>query len=194
MYYPIKPRGNRKVINTYVFHNSFNDKQINRIKTLLSDKWNKAEVETGDSGRYSSDIRVNDEQTLIPDKDGFPYTQIANVVAELNRDWWNFDVTGFNFLTDHPSAFKYNVGGKFDWHYDFTHSEPTRKLGFTLQLSNSSEYEGGNLEFFGHEFDEKSREKGTLILFPSYSWHRVTEITKGTRLAMVGWVHGPSFQ
>ena len=31
MYYPIKPRGNRKVINTYVFHNSFNDKQINRI-------------------------------------------------------------------------------------------------------------------------------------------------------------------
>ena len=113
-----------KVINTYVFHKSFNDKQINRIKTLLSDDWNKAEVETGDSGRYKSDIRINEEQTLIPDKDGFPYTQISNVVAELNRDWWNFDVTGFNFLTDHPSAFKYNVGGKFDWHYDFTHSEP----------------------------------------------------------------------
>ena len=51
MYYPIKPRGNRKVINTYVYHKSFNDKQINRIKTLLSDDWNKAEVETGDSGR-----------------------------------------------------------------------------------------------------------------------------------------------
>ena len=80
MYYPIKPRGNRKVINTYVYHKSFNDKQINRIKTLLSDDWNKAEVETGDSGRYKSDIRINEEQTLIPDKDGFPYTQISNVV------------------------------------------------------------------------------------------------------------------
>ncbi len=195
MYYPIKPRGNRKVINSYIYHKSFNDEHIKKIISMLDDnKWIKSGIETGDSGAYKSEMRTNQEQLLIPDKDGFPFTQISNIVSELNRDWWNFDVTGLNFTTDHPSVFKYGTGTHFDWHFDFTYSEPTRKLGYTIQLSDSKDYEGGNLEFYGYDNEDKMREKGTIILFPSYVWHRVSKVTKGTRLAMVGWVHGPSFQ
>ena len=34
----------------------------------------------------------------------------------------------------------------------------------------------------------------TLAIFPTYWLHRVTPVTKGTRDAVVGWVHGPSFR
>ena len=34
---------------------------------------------------------------------------------------------------------------------------------------------------------------GTMILFPSYVLHRVSEVTKGTRYSLVGWAHGNSF-
>jgi len=195
MYYPIKPRGNRKIINNYIHHPSFRDEDIDNIITMLDEKkWTEAGVVTGESGPYKSDIRTNSEQVIPPDKTGFPYTQLANIIAELNRDWWNFDVTGFNFTTDHPAIFQYKKTQKFDWHFDVTNIEPTRKLGFTLQLSDSNDYEGGQLEFFGYDYDKATRKRGTLILFPTYTWHRVTPVTKGRRLAMVGWVHGPSFQ
>ena len=35
---------------------------------------------------------------------------------------------------------------------------------------------------------------GSMILFPSYLVHRVLPMTKGTRYAIVGWVHGNSFR
>ena len=35
---------------------------------------------------------------------------------------------------------------------------------------------------------------GSMILFPSYLVHRVLPITKGTRYAIVGWMHGDSFK
>ena len=31
MYYPIKPRGNRKIINSYIYHPSFKDVDIDKI-------------------------------------------------------------------------------------------------------------------------------------------------------------------
>ena len=63
-----------------------------------------------------------------------------------------------------------------------------------LQLSNSSDYDGCNLELMGCPQDPKMRENGTLIMFPSYVRHRVTHITRGTRYCVVGWGHGPHFR
>ena len=195
MYYlPVLPRGNRKIINTYYFNKVFDDRLCDRVLAKLNDHWDDSKIETGDSGPYKSNIRINKQQVIAPDPDGFPYSGIANIISEINTDSWNFDITGLNFLTDPPCIFKYENDGHFDWHRDFTHRQPTRKLGFTLQLSQSSEYEGGNLEFFGHDFEEKSRERGTLILFPSYIWHQVTPITKGTRESLVNWSVGYPFK
>ena len=38
------------------------------------------------------------------------------------------------------------------------------------------------------------REQGQIIVFPSYTLHEVTPITKGTRYSLVSWVSGPSFK
>jgi PKHD-type hydroxylase len=33
-----------------------------------------------------------------------------------------------------------------------------------------------------------------ITLFPSWSLHRVTPVTKGTRYSLVAWVSGPRFR
>ena len=73
----------------------------------------------------------------------------------------------------------------------------TRKISYSIQLSDEDEYEGGDLVIFPDDITDEEklsfRRKGTIILFPSYRAHCVTPVTKGTRNAIVGWVHGNAF-
>ena len=70
-----------------------------------------------------------------------------------------------------------------------------RKLSFVLQLSDPSEYEGGELKLYNaYEPTTIKREKGLIVFFPSYTLHEVTPVTKGERYTLVGWVHGPAFK
>jgi PKHD-type hydroxylase len=65
----------------------------------------------------------------------------------------------------------------------------------TIQLTDPDEYEGGDLQFMiNQRVVTAPREKGTIIVFPSFILHRVTEITKGTRESIVAWVSGPAFR
>ena len=73
----------------------------------------------------------------------------------------------------------------------------------TLSLSNPSEYKGGELEFDFRNVDPKETNirvckeilpKGSLVVFPSFVWHRVKEVTKGTRHSLVMWNLGKPFK
>ncbi len=93
-----------------------------------------------------------------------------------------------------------NDNGKYDWHFDtFWHlPEPFhRKLSVTIQLSDSSDYEGGDFQYdpqYASPDPQLLRKKGTIFVFPSYISHRVTEVTKGTRKSLVSWIEGPRFR
>jgi PKHD-type hydroxylase len=151
-------------------------------------------VYNNDSTPHNNSDRTSEQKILEIDQDGAPLIQILSLIDKVNQNTWNFDIHGTDDAKDAVAVYKYEVGGEFKWHYDFTHISPTRKLGFTLQLSSTDDYEGGDLEFMGEDFDPKNREKGALIIFPSWVWHQITPVTKGTRLSVVGWIHGPTFQ
>lgn len=77
-----------------------------------------------------------------------------------------------------------------------------RKLSMTINLNKPGEYEGGNLKFdFGphssgkryHECEE-IRPQGSIIIFPSFLYHQVTPVTKGTRYSLVLWTLGQPFK
>ena len=86
-------------------------------------------------------------------------------------------------------------GGHYDWHVDTGNAVCHRKLSFTIQLSDSKDYEGGDIEFIGSKVDTKAfRQKGVCIIYPSFLPHRITKVTKGVRHAIVGWIHGPTFK
>lgn len=88
----------------------------------------------------------------------------------------------------------YHRGDKFGIHRD-THCNIDchidRKLNLVIQLSESSEYEGGDLQIHDQIC---SREYGTGIFFPAMYTHLVTEITSGTRFSLIGHAWGPIYK
>ena len=138
------------------------------------------------------------EQRLPVDQQtGAPLNKILLEISGVNSNGWRFDLSGF-VADDMPYLMRYpdTMQAHNDWHIDMGRAyAASRKLGFTIQLSDPADYEGGDLEFHNVEIDSASmRKQGTLAIFPTYWLHRVISVTKGTRDAIVGWVHGPSFR
>ena len=108
-------------------------------------------------------------------------SKVGNICRSLNGLHWRFDISGF---AEDLQYTRYNSDGCFyGWHIDngVKGSEyPQRKLSITLQLSDASEYEGGDFQFTLVNFQHFQKEKGLVdCVFPSYSLHQVTPVTKG---------------
>ena len=129
-----------------------------------------------------------------------PFINIANQSAGWNFQWSVSEACQFT---------KYALNQHYDWHCDAfpqPYTEPywrkglIRKLSVIVALSDSSEYEGGELEF---DFRDKSKKeiiicnelknKGSMIVFPSFVWHRVKPVTKGLRYSLVAWNLGQPY-
>ena len=135
-----------------------------------------------------------------------PNDHSAKIITELlwyhakeaNRNAFGFDL---DYLPDIQYT-KYTAedNGKYDWHCDTFWANPTtydRKLSIVIQLSDSDDYEGGDFQLdpqYTQLPADVIREKGTVIVFPSFLNHRVTPITKGTRYSLVSWIQGPKFR
>ena len=116
-------------------------------------------------------------------------------VRDANEQMWQFHLT--NLLEDIQfTEYDADYEGHYDWHMDMGGEESsTRKLSITIQLSDPSDYEGGELQFLlNRTVHETERSQGTVVLFPSYLLHRVNRVTRGRRQSLVLWIHGPPFQ
>lgn len=123
------------------------------------------------------------------------YDRMAFVARRLNAKFYNFDLYGF--LEDMQfTLYEESDEAHYTWHIDMSDTAvAARKLSMVLQLSDPSEYEGGELQTWtGAEPSTVDKKKGMIAAFPSYVLHRVTPVTKGTRYSMVVWVCGPSFK
>ncbi len=134
-----------------------------------------------------------------------PYIQMANKGAGWNFDW--------NF-SESCQFTKYKLNQFYDWHCDSNElpydrpDEPDkhgkiRKLSTTVSLVDGSEYEGGDFEFDFRNNDDGSniprvceeiKPKGSIVVFPSFVWHRVKPVTSGTRYSLVIWNLGWPFK
>lgn len=90
----------------------------------------------------------------------------------------------------------YNKDGHYIRHSDIDlkttgNNSVQRKISMVVQLSDPTDYEGGNLII---EDQVASREKGTIILFPPYMVHGVTKVLSGIRKSLAIWVYGPAWR
>ena len=181
------------LVNYYYFSALFTDDEIVKIKEIAA----KLTLIDGNvSGTVIPDYRRSKICWLsYSDETKFIYDKIVNHVKIGNTNMWNFNLSSLN---EHIQFSEYNADtlGHYDWHMDFgENASSTRKLSMSIQLTDSDEYEGGDLEFMLHRNIIKApRKKGTLILFPSYIMHRVIPVTKGTRQSLVFWIHGPPYK
>jgi len=121
------------------------------------------------------------------------FSKLAHVASRLNADHFGFDLTGFGEqlqLTNYNQA----ENGMYGWHQDYG-SGVSRKLSLVLQLTDPSEYEGGNLQIMTSGDPQNVRkQRGFIAAFPSYVLHQVTPVTQGSRQSLVAWVSGPPFK
>jgi PKHD-type hydroxylase len=69
-----------------------------------------------------------------------------------------------------------------------------RKISMSIQLTDGSQYDGGDIEIHGPPLTVAPRSIGSVVVFPSYALHRVTTVTRGVRHSLVVWAAGPPFR
>lgn len=122
------------------------------------------------------------------------FRRLTDIIFNINKNYFKFDLTAIQNL----QYSIYNVGGFYTDHVDATglvSMTGSRKLSFSIMLTDPEEYAGGDLLLKDSSKPIKTtNKKGSIIFFPSYVLHEVTPVTKGTRKALVGWVMGPNFK
>lgn len=156
-------------------------------------------VGLGFSGDVSNDqYRSSTIKWVDPDISASITKQIRYFIDESNRNAFGFDIS---YLRDiQYTTYQSATNDKYDWHIDTFWANPTmydRKLSIVIQLSDPSEYTGGNFEF-DSQYEQPNaaalKKKGSVLVFPSFLSHRVTPVTSGTRRSLVAWAEGPSFR
>lgn len=144
-------------------------------------------------------IEVIDEKRLariryIPydDRSYWVFDKLKTLVIESNKTAWNFNL---HSIIDSLQHSEYYEGGHYDLHMDISTGTNHRKISVIVQLSDPSEYDGGDLEIWSEgNFEILSKEKGCVFIFPSFLLHRVTPITRGFRKSLVLYAGGDSFK
>ncbi len=157
-----------------------------------------------------NDIKKKRNSNIVWMNDKWIYKEIQPYINQANRN------AGWNFEWDWSESCqftKYKLNQYYDWHcdsWDKPYAEPgptqgkIRKLSVTVSLSDPKDYKGGELEFDlrNEDPDKKSNihvckqilPKGSLVVFPSFVWHRVKPVTSGTRYSLVIWNLGRPFK
>lgn len=150
-----------------------------------------------ESRQVETAIRKGHVSWLKPDVEAthWIYKKLTDAVLAVNQGNWRFELEAIEDLQftiyDEPLD-------NYDSHIDMlmaTGVQTPRKLSFSVQLTEDTDYKGCDLELYaGPKAFLAPRVKGSVTFFPSILLHKVTPITEGKRYSLVGWVIGPRFR
>ena len=136
----------------------------------------------------------------------------AKISPFVSKALMNPQIKAYTFMQKllSPRVAVYREGGHYDWHVDCA-DEPfgedahdnfkgkIRKLSCIINLSDGDKFEGGDL-FIAHDQSSSPdrkinritelRKQGSVIVFPSYTHHKVSPVKKGKRHSLVAWSIG----
>jgi PKHD-type hydroxylase len=130
----------------------------------------------------------------------FLYDAAWKMALSANDEFFQFHITKLDFIqfAEYDESYK----GEYKDHHDvfWLNNDPKyhRKLSAVIQLSDPSDYQGGNLELIdvqnGAPTHEEIKDQGTAVFFPSFFLHRATPVTKGKRYSLALWFDGPKWR
>lgn len=121
------------------------------------------------------------------------FKKLAHVASQLNSQYFKFDLDGFGEALQLTNYDQFE-NGMYGWHQDYG-GLISRKLSMVVQLTDPSEYEGGNLQILttGEPVNVR-KQRGLIAVFPAYTLHQVTPVTQGSRQSLVAWISGAPFK
>tara|TARA_B100002019_G_scaffold66738_1_gene57307 strand:+ start:722 stop:1393 length:672 start_codon:yes stop_codon:yes gene_type:complete len=139
---------------------------------------------------------------------------IANEQCEWNHAWDYMENPQYTVYNEQ----KQRQGDFYTWHTDsgpFLYPNGChRKLSMTVQLSDQDDYEGGHFQWLEphQQFDKmftnvsnidmtdavktlsfSAKSIGSVVVFPSFLYHQVTPVLRGTRKSLVCWFSGKPY-
>jgi len=120
------------------------------------------------------------------------FERLWAAVGEANQHIFHYDIQFLEPLQ--YTIYRADQDGFYSKHYDWgTGDAGMRKISFSLQLSDSFEYTGGDVLLYTGDLEPIPipRKKGSITVFPSWMLHEVTPVTQGVRKSLVGWFQGP---
>ena len=174
----------------------FSEQELNWLQERAIKADQQAQVGGAQSEEQLKQIRRSHVSWLQKNQDtAWVFEKLAHIASSLNAQYYRFDLTGFGEalqLTNYDQS----EHGMYGWHQDYGGKlSPSRKLSLVLQLTDPSQYEGGNLQVLTSGQPQNVRkERGLVAAFPSYVLHQVTPVTSGSRQSLVAWISGPSFK
>ena len=197
----------------YYYPKHFDDKGIEAIHEMVRKggyEIEKGGTGTAEEGAIDHSYSNNRDIAYVP---GDPnswwlYNELEKLTIQANNVLFQFDI---QYVTDplhyviYPEPNRPDKtgqtredGGYLDWHMDIGQGAVNRrKLALTVQLSDPKDYEGGVFQcWFGGDgkFIDLPRQKGDVLVMPTFVMHNVSPITKGERRALVYWTGGEPFR
>jgi len=203
----------------YCYTSVIDKKTCNKIKALAKNDFIAAEINrkkgTTDDERINGRVRDIglDKENRVSDvswtSEQWLIDLIWSYMLEANeRAGWNFDIKAVESM----QITRYGLDEFYGWHVDggadclSTYNNPdnkfmygnARKLSMTILLNDN--YQGGEFQFSNyhkltHEIETPEfKNSGSIIIFPSFTEHQVSPVTKGTRYSLVAWFVGPPFK
>ena len=165
-------------------------------------KSNEVQTEKDLKEEELKDLKKRRDSNIVWLNERWLYNYIHHYVRVANyNSGWNFQWD----ISENAQFTKYKLNQFYDWHCD-SWKEPylekgpmegkIRKLSVSCSLSDPTDYKGGEFEFRfqndtdGNFVDKTCYEimpKGSIIVFPSFIYHRVKPVTEGTRYSLVMW-------
>ena len=176
--------------------NTFTCQEIDNLVEKIELNY-KIELGTLKNNQTSLDVR-NNKIAFINDMEGFRDLYVKVCALATSSNYQNFKLN-----IDRAEPLQYtvysgeNTGGEYyKKHRDYWPGgivDFDRKLSIVIQLSDPSEYEGGDLILYESKDSTitAKKEKGSAIAFTSWVEHEVTPVTKGVRKTLVAWFCGP---
>ena len=126
------------------------------------------------------------------DRSSWVFDKLKQFIVESNKTAWNFDLYS---IIDSLQHSEYVEGNFCNFHMDIGNGTNHRKISVIVQLSDPSEYDGGDLEVWSEgKFEFLPKDKGCIFVFPSFILHRVTPVTRGMRKSLVIYAGGGAYK
>ena len=143
-------------------------------------------VEPGGDPNYAPQLR----NCLVHFVDPSKYPTTVNILHSTVIENYVNIYSNMNYMDLSTIQYvKYKEGDFFKKHSDvITGGDRIRMLTMSINMSDPSEYEGGELViYYNNKKTVLCKELGSFIIFPSFLLHECKLVTRGVRHAIVTW-------
>ena len=184
--------------NYYWFEKGFSPEELTEIERLVANiDFVRAQTQAEDNNLTENEYRKSNIKWLpLTQEYKWIYDKIGDMAYEANQNLYHFDLHSMPEQIQYTEYYDHEKG-HYDWHMDNGYGNLSqRKISVTVQLSDTHDYEGGDLQLWpGGTYPLVApRGKGNVVIFPSFMMHRITPVTRGTRKSFVLWLGGGHYR